>query len=68
MSKASRVAGPKFESTALLEDVLTVLNQSETESGAVVDDKGKVVGKITMKDAIKAMARPQRAETGTRYK
>src|SRR6056300_130124 len=68
MSKASRVAGPKFESTALLEDVLTVLNQSETESGAVVDDKGKVVGKITMKDAIQAMARPQRAETGTRYK
>ncbi len=68
MTKASRAAGPKFESTALLEDVLTTLNQSKTDSGAVVDGKGKVVGKITMKDAIQAMARPQRAETGTRYK
>jgi CBS-domain-containing membrane protein len=52
----------------LLEDVLTTLNQSKTDSGAVVDGKGKVVGKITMKDAIQAMARPQRSETGTRYK
>jgi glycine betaine/proline transport system ATP-binding protein len=68
MTKASRVAGPKFESTALLEDVLTTLNQTKTDIGAVVDGKGKVVGKITMKDAIQAMARPQRAETGTRYK
>jgi len=34
----------------------------------VVDTKGKVIGKITMKDAIKAMARSQRSETGTRYK
>jgi CBS domain-containing protein len=68
MTKAARASGPKFETTALLEDVLTALNQSKTDSGAVVDGKGKVVGKITMKDAIQAMARPQRAETGTRYK
>jgi glycine betaine/proline transport system ATP-binding protein len=68
MTKAARASGPKFETTALLEDVLTTLNQSKTDSGAVVDGKGKVVGKITMKDAIQAMARPQRSETGTRYK
>ena len=68
MTKAARVSGPKFETTALLEDVLTTLNKSKTDSGAVVDGEGKVVGKITMKDAIQAMARPQRAATGTRYK
>ena len=68
MTKAARASGPKFETTTLLEDVLTTLNKSKTDSGAVVDGKGKVVGKITMKDAIQAMARPQRAATGTRYK
>lgn len=68
MTKAARASGPKFEATALLEDVLTTLSQSKTDSGAVVDGKGKVVGKINMRDAIQAMARPQRAETGTRYK
>ena len=68
MTKAVRATGPKFEETALLEDALTTMSQSKVISGAVVDGKGKVVGKITMKDAIQAMARPQRAETGTRYK
>jgi glycine betaine/proline transport system ATP-binding protein len=68
MTSAKRAAGPKFETNALLEDVLTTLNQSKTDTGAVVDGKGKVVGKITMKDAIMAMARPQRIQTGTRYK
>ena len=68
MTKVARASGPKFQTTSLLEDVLTTLNQSKADSGAVVDAKGKVVGKITMKDAIKAMARSQRSETGTRYK
>ena len=68
MTKASRVTGPKFENSALLEDVLTTLNQSKTDTGAIVDSTGKVIGKITMKDAIQAMARPQRAANRTRYK
>ena len=68
MTKAARVSGPKFETTALLEDVLTTLNKSKTDTGAVIDGNGKVVGKITMKDAIQAMARPQRSQTGARYK
>ena len=68
MTKAARVSGPKFDTTALLEDELTTLNKSKPDSGAVFDGEGKVVGKITMKDAIQAMARPQRSETGTRYK
>ena len=50
------------------EDVLTILNKSKTDTGAVIDGKGKVIGKITMKDAIMAMARPQRSQTGARYK
>ena len=68
MTSAKRAAGPKFETNALLEDVLTTLNQSKTDSGAVIDGKGKVIGKITMKDAIIAMARPQRSQTVARYK
>ncbi len=68
MTKTKRAVGPKFEATTLLEDVLTTLNKSKTDTGSVVDDKGKIVGKITMKDAIMAMARPQRAQTGARYK
>ena len=67
MTKTKRAVGPKFEATTLLEDVLTTLNKSKTDTGAVVDGKGNVVGKITMKDAIMAMARPQRAQTGARY-
>ena len=68
MTSAKRAAGPKFETNALLEDVLTTLNQSKTDSGAVIDGKGKVIGKITMKDAIMAMARPKRSQTGARYR
>ena len=41
MTKASRVTGPKFENSALLEDVLTTLNQSKTDAGAIVDSTGK---------------------------
>ena len=68
MTKAARVSGPKFESSALLEDVLTTMSDLKTDSGAVVNSAGKVIGKITMQDAIQAMARPIRAENGTRYK
>ena len=68
MTKAARVSGPKFESSALLEDVLTTMSELKTDSGAVVNSAGKVIGKITMQDAIQAMARPLRAENGTRYK
>ena len=68
MTKAVRVPGPQFESSALLEDVLTTMSESNVNSGGVVDSAGKVVGKITMQDAIQAMARPRRKETGKRYK
>ncbi|MDB2390654.1 glycine betaine/L-proline ABC transporter ATP-binding protein [Alphaproteobacteria bacterium] len=68
MTKAARASGPKFESSTLLEDVLTTMSEAKTDSGAVVNSAGKVIGKITMQDAIKAMARPRRAENGTRYK
>ena len=68
MTKTKRAVGPKFETTTLLEDVLTTLNKTKTDTGAVIDGKGKVIGKITMKDAIMAMARPQRSQTGARYK
>jgi glycine betaine/proline transport system ATP-binding protein len=68
MTKASRASGPKFEESALLEDALKVMNEQNSDSAAIVDSKGKVVGKISLKDAIRAMARPDREAAGTRYK
>ena len=38
------------------------------DSGAVVGDNGKTLGRISMKNAIAAMARPDRDEEGPRYK
>jgi glycine betaine/proline transport system ATP-binding protein len=68
MTKAARVSGPKFDSSALLEDALTTMSEMKTDCGAVVNGSGKVIGKITMQDAIQAMARPRREDNGTRYK
>ena len=68
MKRAKRASGPKLEASGLLEDALVTMNEAKTDSGTVVDPMGKVIGKITMRDAIKAMSRPHRHETGTRYK
>jgi glycine betaine/proline transport system ATP-binding protein len=68
MKKASRASGPKFGSLALLEEALNGMNEAKSDVGAIVDKKGKVIGKITMDDAIRAMARPNRVDGGARYK
>ena len=39
-----------------------------TNTGAVVDDQGKTIGKIDLNVAISAMARPDRSEATPRYK
>jgi CBS-domain-containing membrane protein len=44
------------------------MSEMKTDCGAVVNGSGKVIGKITMQDAIQAMARPRREDNGTRYK
>ncbi|NCW16183.1 MAG: glycine betaine/L-proline ABC transporter ATP-binding protein [Rhodobacteraceae bacterium] len=51
-----------------LEDALQQLVSAGKDSGAVIGDDGKTIGKITMANAIAAMARPDREIEGPRYK
>jgi glycine betaine/proline transport system ATP-binding protein len=68
MEKANRVTGPKMGIKMPLEDALQQLVSAGKDSGAVIDDDGKTIGKITMANAIAAMARPDREIEGPRYK
>ena len=68
MTNAKRVAGPKLTMDMALEDALQALASSSKGSGAVVDGSGKTVGKIEMKAAITAIARPDRSGVTPRYK
>lgn len=68
MSKAARAAGPKFGLNTPIEVALQELAQQGKDSGAVVDADGKTIGKLDMKAAIAAMARPDRGKSTPRYK
>ena len=68
MEKVTRATGPKMSTTTPLEVALQQFVNAGKESGAVVSDNGKTIGKISMKNAIAAMARPNRDEEGPRYK
>jgi glycine betaine/proline transport system ATP-binding protein len=68
MEKVARASGPKLSTTTPLEDALQQLVNAGKDSGAVVGEDGKTIGKISMKNAIAAMARPDRDEEGPRYK
>ena len=68
MEKANRATGPKMGIKTPLEDALQQLVSAGKDSGAVIGDDGKTIGKITMANAIAAMARPDREIEGPRYK
>jgi glycine betaine/proline transport system ATP-binding protein len=68
MEKTTRATGPKMSKTTPLEDALQHLVGSGKDSGAVVGDDGTTIGKISIKNAIAAMARPSRDGQGPRYK
>ena len=68
METVTRATGPKMSTTTPLEDALQQLLNAGKDSGAVVGDNGKTLGRISMKNAIAAMARPDRDEEGPRYK
>ena len=68
MTKASRAAGPKMQHRMPIEDAIQALSQAGKDAGAVVDRSGKTIGRITMKAAIAAMARPDRTADAARYK
>ena len=68
MEKADRASGPKMGIKTPLEDALQQLVNAGKDSGAVVGGDGKTIGKISMANAIAAMARPDRGDEGPRYK
>ena len=68
MTKASRASGPKMHHRMPIEDAIQELSHAGKDTGAVVDRSGKTIGKITMKAAIAAMARPDRMVETVRYK
>jgi glycine betaine/proline transport system ATP-binding protein len=68
MEKADRATGPKMGVKTPLEDALQQLVSAGKDSGTVIGDNGKTIGKISMANAIAAMARPNRGDEGPRYK
>lgn len=68
MTAASRATGPKLTEDTPIEDALQMLSSAGKDSGTVVDDDGKTIGKIEMNNAIAAMARPERDKGTPRYK
>jgi len=68
MEKADRASGQKMGIKTPLEDALQQLMNAGKDSGAVVGGDGKTIGKISMANAIAAMARPDRGDEGPRYK
>ena len=68
MEKANRATGPKMGIKTPLEDALQQLVNAGKDNGAIVADDGKTIGKISMVNAIAAMARPDRGDEGPRYK
>ena len=68
MEKARKATGPKMGIKTPLEDALQQLVAAGMDNGTVVGGDGKAIGKISMKNAIAAMARPGRDKEGPRYK
>ena len=68
MAKASRASGPKMAMDTPIEDALQLLAAAGQDAGSVVDADGKTVGKLDMKSAITAIARPERETNQPRYK
>lgn len=68
MSKVSRGTGPKMDYKMPLEDAIQQLANAKKDIAVVVDRAGRTIGQITMQAAIEAMARPNSAAEGQRYK
>ena len=61
-------AGRKWALKHRLKMRLQQMVNAGKDSGAVVGNDGKTIGKISMVNAIAAMARPDRTDEGPRYK
>ena len=69
MDNAVDASGPELRSTMPIEDALQILIDATNNSGVVVDDNGKIVGKVDLDRAVSAIARPDKElQEGLRYK
>ena len=60
MEKETKVLGPKILSNITIEEALQVIITSERGVLTVVDTQGKIIGKVTLENAITSIARPSR--------
>jgi len=69
MDNAADASGPELKSTMPIEDALQILINATNNTGVVVDDNGKIVGKVDLDRAVSAIARPDKElQEGLRYK
>ena len=67
-AKGKEASGPKFAHDSAIEDALQTLSSVGSDTGVVVDDNGKTIGRLEMAAAIAAMGRPDRNIETPRYK
>ena len=68
MEKATRASGPKLVSNTSVEEALQIMTSADKSVAAVVDTKGKTIGKISLEVAITIIARPVHDNKEPRYK
>ena len=68
MEKTTNASGPKLVSNTSVEEALQIMNSTDKGIAAVVDVKGKTIGKVSIKTVITAIAHSDRDNNGPRYK
>ena len=68
MKKAKTGSGAKIKFDMPLEDAIQEFAQSSKGVRKVVDDSGKIIGTITLIEAISALTRPETLISNTKYK
>ena len=68
MEKESRVFGPKIAFNTAIEEALQIMVSDNTTVVSVIDKKGKTIGNVSLENAIKAIARPDRGKNNRLYK
>ena len=68
MEKTTNASGPKLLSNTSVEEALQIMNSTDKGIAAVVDVKGKTIGKVSIKTVITAIAHSDRDNNGPRYK
>jgi glycine betaine/proline transport system ATP-binding protein len=68
MKKETRMLGPKVSSNTAIEEALQVMVSSDKGVVSVIDKKGETIGKVSLENAITAIARPDRNKKNGSYK